>query len=42
MVQPNGMADNLGGEAMAVVRVEWRLHVARLARLRPARQTPLP
>jgi hypothetical protein len=31
MIQPNGMADNLGGKAMAVVRVGRGLHAASLA-----------
>jgi hypothetical protein len=43
MVQPNGMADDLRREAMAVMWVGWRLfHTASLARLRPARQMRLP
>jgi hypothetical protein len=31
VVQPDGVADNLSGEAMAIVRIRWRLHAARLA-----------
>ena len=36
MIQPDSMADDLGGEAMAVVRVGWGLHAASLARSGPA------
>ena len=31
MIQPHSIAANLGGKAMAVVRVGWRLHAASLA-----------
>jgi hypothetical protein len=31
VVQPDGVADNLGGEPMAIVRIRWRLHAPRLA-----------
>ena len=39
MIQPYSMADDLRGEAMAVVWVGWRLHADSLARLRHGRQT---
>ena len=42
VIQPDGMADDLGGKAVAVVRVGRRLHVASLARLGSACQTRLP
>ena len=42
VVQPDGVADDLGGKPMAVVRVGWRLHAASLARLRTWRQSRLP
>ena len=42
VVQPDRMADNLGGEPMAVVRVRWRLRAASLVRLQGACQTRLP
>ena len=32
VVQPDGMADDLGGEPMTVVWVGWRLHAASLVR----------
>jgi hypothetical protein len=32
VIQPHGLADDLGGKPMAVVRVGWRLHAASLAR----------
>jgi hypothetical protein len=35
VVQPDGMADNLGREPMTIVGVGWRLHTASIAR-RPA------
>ena len=31
VVQPDGVADNLSGEAISIVRISWRLHAARLA-----------
>jgi hypothetical protein len=42
MVQPDRMADDLGGKAMAIVRVGWRLHAVTVVRLRPSCQTRLP
>jgi hypothetical protein len=42
MVQPDALADDLRGEAMAVMWIGWWLHAANLARLRPARQMGLP
>jgi hypothetical protein len=42
MIQPDCMADDLGGEPMAVVWVRWNLHAASLLRLQPDRQTQLP
>jgi len=35
MVQPDSMADDLSGEAMAAVRVGWWFHAASLAGLHP-------
>jgi hypothetical protein len=35
MIQPDSMADDLGGKAMAVVGVAWRLHAVTVAYLRP-------
>jgi hypothetical protein len=40
-VKPDAVADDLGGKAMAIVRVGWRLHATSLAGLKPACQTPL-
>ena len=42
VIQPDSMADNLRGEAMAVVGIGWRLHAASLARSHPSRQPRLP
>src|SRR4051794_19740360 len=42
MIQPDSMADDLGGEPMAVVRVWWRLHTDSLVRSRHGRQPWLP
>ena len=42
VVQPDSMADDFGGKAMAVVRVGRGLHVASLAGLQPAGQSALP
>ena len=42
MVQPDSMADDLGGKAMAVVRVGWWLHAVTVARVRSRCQTRLP
>jgi hypothetical protein len=42
VVEPDGVADDLGWEPMAVVGVGWRLHAASLARLRAGWQTRLP
>ena len=41
VIQPDGTADDLAGKAMAVVRVERKLHAANLACLKPDRQTRL-
>jgi hypothetical protein len=41
VIQPDCVADDLGGKAMAVVRVGRRLHAASLAGLQPAGQTRL-
>ena len=42
VIQPDSMADDLGGKAMAVVWVGRGLHAASLAGLKPAGQTRLP
>ena len=42
VIQPHGVADDLGRKPMAIVRVGWRLHAASLARLQGDRQTGLP
>jgi hypothetical protein len=42
VVQPHGVANDLGGEPMAIVAGGWRLHAASLARLQAACQTRLP
>ena len=42
VVQPDRVADDLGGEPMTIVWVGWRLHAASLARLRACGQTWLP
>jgi hypothetical protein len=42
VIQPDGMADDLGGKAVAVVRVGRRLYTASLARLGPTCQMRLP
>jgi hypothetical protein len=42
VVQPDGMADDLGGEPMAIVGVAWRLHAASLIRLQANHQIQLP
>jgi hypothetical protein len=42
VVQPDSVRDDLGGEAMAVAWVGWRLHAASLAGLQAACQTQLP
>ena len=42
VVQPDGMADDLGGEPMAIVGVGWRLHAASLIRLQANHQIQLP
>jgi hypothetical protein len=41
VIQPDSMADDLGGKAMAIVWIGWWLHVASLAGLRGGRQTHL-
>ena len=38
MVQPDSMSDDLGGKAMAIVRVGWRLHAITIVRLPPSCQ----
>ena len=42
MIQPDSMADDLGGEPMAVVRVRWWLHALTVVRFPPGCQTLLP
>jgi hypothetical protein len=42
MVQPDSMAGDLSGEAMAAVRVGWWLHAESLAGLHPNYQMRLP
>ncbi len=42
MIQPDSMADDLGGEPMAVVRVWWWLHALTVVRFPPGCQTLLP
>ena len=42
VVQPDSVADDLGGEPMAVVGIGWRLHAASLAGLRGCGHTRLP
>jgi hypothetical protein len=42
MVQPDGVADHLGVEPMAVGPVGLRFHAVSLARLSPCCQTRLP
>jgi hypothetical protein len=41
VIEPDSMRDDLGGKAMAVVRVGWRLHAISLAGLQPDCQTRL-
>ena len=42
VIQPDSMADELGGKSMAVVGVGRRLHTASLAGLQPVGQSRLP
>ena len=42
VIQPDGVADYLGGKAMAVARVGWQFHAASLAGLQAACQIQLP
>jgi site-specific recombinase XerC len=42
VVQPHSMADDLRGEAVAVVRVGWWFHTVTVARVRSRCQTRLP
>ena len=42
MVQPDSLADDLGGKAMAVVRVGWWFYAPTVVRLRSRCQTRLP
>ena len=42
MVQPDSMSDDLGGKAMAVVRLRWWLDTVTVARVRSRCQTRLP
>ena len=42
VIQPDSEADDLGGKAMAIVWVGWRLHAASFAGLQPTCQTQLP
>ena len=41
VVQPDSVADDLGGEPMAVVGIGWRLHAASLAGLSRLRPDPV-
>jgi hypothetical protein len=41
MIQPHGMADDLGGEAVSVARVRWRFHHSSFVAPQAARQTRL-
>ena len=38
MIQPDSMANDLGGEPMAVAWIGWRLHPTNLVQTRPDRQ----
>jgi hypothetical protein len=42
VIQPDSVADDLGGKAMAVVRVRWWIHTLNVIGLRPRCQTQLP
>jgi hypothetical protein len=42
VVQPDGMADDLGGEPMTIVRIGWWVDAASLIRLHADRQGKLP
>ena len=42
VVQPDSMADDLGGEPMTIVQIGWRLHPASLSRLQATGQGRLP
>ena len=42
VVQPDSVADDLGGEPVAVVGIRWRLHAVSLADLRRCGHTWLP
>jgi hypothetical protein len=42
VVQPDSVADDLGGEPVAVVGIGWRLHAASLAGLRGCGHARLP
>jgi hypothetical protein len=41
VVQPHGMADDLGRKSMTIVGVRWRLHAASFTRLHADRQSRL-
>ena len=41
VIQPDGLADDLGGKAMAVMRVGRWLHAVSLVGLQSGRQPPL-
>jgi hypothetical protein len=38
IVQSDGTTDDLGGKAMTIARIRWRLHAASLVSLRPTRR----
>ena len=42
MVQPDGIADDLGGESMTIVRVGWKPHPASFAHHPATDQDRLP
>ena len=42
VVQPHGMADDLGRKSMTIVGVRWRLHAASFTALQRVGQTQLP
>jgi hypothetical protein len=41
VIQPDGVADDLGGKSMTIARVGRRLHAASLAGRQPAGETRL-
>jgi hypothetical protein len=42
VIKPYSLADDLGGKAMTVIRIGWRLHAINLVDRRPDRRTQLP